>query len=123
MERFSLSRQQAADFIGIDTDTLSQWCRSGRIVYTRKNPEKPKSPFLFTRQACIAALNNPLHTVAVSAGDAHEKEKTCHYSVEGMSGTAATQRRSAKGLKSLLGQRTESKLRSCTTGEKLSYGE
>lgn len=67
MEKFSLNRHEAAAFIGIDKDTLTQWCRSGRIAYTKKNPTKPNSPYMFTRTACIAALNNPIQTVPVSA--------------------------------------------------------
>lgn len=122
MEAYSLTLDEACTFLGISRPTASNWIRTGRLTATRKDPSKNKSPYLVTRQACIAALNNPLHTVAVSAGDAQDKERACHYSAEGMSGTAATQRRAAKGLRSLLGQRTESKLRSCTTKEKLSCG-
>ncbi|CDG19948.1 putative excisionase [Xenorhabdus poinarii G6] len=123
IESVTLSRKQAAAFIGIDEDTLSLWCKIGKIAYTKKNPTKPKSPYLFTRSACIAAINNPIQTVPVSAVDTTEKgDKQCQSSVEEIRGMGTTRRLAAKELRSLLGQRTKSKLRSCTTEERLNYG-
>lgn len=40
MQRITLTRCEAAEFIGIDVDTLTEWCRAGRIAYIRKNPSK-----------------------------------------------------------------------------------
>nr|WP_240116225.1 helix-turn-helix domain-containing protein [Erwinia endophytica] len=115
MEKYSLSREEAAQFMGIDRDTLTQWCRSGRIIFTKKNPLKPNSPYLFTRTACIAALKNPLQTVGVSAANAHE-ESTCHFSAEMIPGTPVSSSRTANVLSDLLGRRTKGRLRNSTTG-------
>ncbi len=123
IESITLSRKKAAALIGIDVDTLSLWCQIGKIAYTKKNPTKPNSPYLFTRAACIAAINNPIQTVIVSAVDATEKgDKQCQSSVEEIRGMGTTRRQAAKELRSLLGQRTKSKLRSCTTEERPNYG-
>ncbi|MDU4940347.1 MAG: helix-turn-helix domain-containing protein [Mixta calida] len=103
MEAYALTLDEACAFLGISRSTASNWIRSGRLTATRKDPSKPKSPYLVTRQACIAALNNPMHTVAVSAG--------------------VTRRRAASELRNLLAQRTESKHRSCTTAGRLNCGE
>jgi len=82
METFALSMDEACAFLGISRPACQQWIRTGRLMATRKDPSKPKSPYLLTRQACIAALNNPMHTVAVSAADAHEENKSCRSSAE-----------------------------------------
>ncbi|RTY58755.1 DNA-binding protein [Pantoea sp. YU22] len=123
MESYALSMDEACAFLGISRPTCQQWIRTGRLTATRKDPSKPKSPYLLTRQACIAALNNPMHTVAVSAADTHEEKSPCRSSAGAPSGTGATRRQAASALKNLLAQRTESKRRSCTTAERLSYGE
>ena len=123
METYALSMDEACAFLGISRPTCQQWIRTGRLMATRKDPSKPKSPYLLTRQACIAALNNPMHTVAVSAADAHEENKSCRSSAEVPSGTGVTRRQAGSALRNLLAQRTESKHRSFTTGERLSYGE
>nr|WP_261437884.1 helix-turn-helix domain-containing protein [Serratia entomophila] len=123
MDKYSLSRSEACNFLGISAPTLTSWIRSGRLQATRKDPSKNKSPYLITRQACIAALNNPIHTVPVSADDAHEEKAACHYSAEGKPGTGVTRRQAAKELRSRLGLRTDAKRRSCTTAEKLNFGE
>ena len=73
MEAYALTPDEACAFLGISRSTASNWIRSGRLTATRKDPSKPKSPYLVTRRACIAALNNPMHTVAVSAADKHEE--------------------------------------------------
>lgn len=114
MEKYSLSREEAAQFMGIDKDTLTQWCRSGRIAFTKKNPLRPNSPYLFTRTACIAALKNPLQTVGVSAANAHE-EKTCRFSAEMTPGTPASHNRTAGELSALLEQRKKGRQLNSTT--------
>ena len=63
MSGMTISRKDAAQLIGITENTLSQWCRAGMIAYTRKNPMKKNSPYLFTRAACIAAANKSIHTM------------------------------------------------------------
>ncbi|MBN1085579.1 helix-turn-helix domain-containing protein [Erwinia sp. V90_4] len=114
MSAYSLTLDEACAFLGISRPTASNWIRSGRLTATRKDPRKPKSPYLVTRQACIAALNNPLHTVAVSASDEHE-DKPCQSFAEVKSGTPASHRRAVKELSSLLARPTSSKRRSSTT--------
>lgn len=78
MELHSLTLDEACAFLQISRPTATNWIRSGRLQATRKDPTKPKSPFLTTRQACIAALNSPLHTIDVSAGDAHKRIANVH---------------------------------------------
>uniref|UniRef100_UPI0030DC9E23 helix-turn-helix domain-containing protein n=1 Tax=Candidatus Regiella insecticola TaxID=138073 RepID=UPI0030DC9E23 len=73
MKKQSLTRHEAALIVGVSRPTLSQWVKSGRIQAIRKDPTKKKSPYLFTLQTCLAALNNPIHTVAVSDGRLHEE--------------------------------------------------
>ncbi|MEG1464996.1 MAG: helix-turn-helix domain-containing protein [Hafnia sp.] len=114
MEKFSLDTDEACEFLGISRPTLTSWVKTGRLIATRKNPTKAKSPYLFTRQACIAALQDPLHTVAVSAADA-TGEIPCHSSVEEKYGTRASLSRVRSVLKNHLAQKTSGKLRSCTT--------
>lgn len=123
MESYALSMDEACAFLGISRPTCQQWIRTGRLMATRKDPRKPKSPYLLTRQACIAALNNPMHTVTVSAADAHEEKKSCRSSAEVPSGMGVTRRQAGSALKNLLAQRTESRHRSCTIGERQSSGE
>lgn len=74
MESYSLTLDEACARLGISRPTATNWIKSGRLQATRKDPSKTKSPYLTTRQACIAALNSPLHTVAVSAGDGIREE-------------------------------------------------
>ncbi|WP_447347313.1 helix-turn-helix domain-containing protein, partial [Salmonella sp. AM030] len=81
----------------------------------RKDPTKPKSPYLTTRQACIAALQSPLHTVQVSAGDDITEELKCHYSAEVKHGTPVSHCRTAKDLSNLLGQRKKGRPQSFMT--------
>ncbi|MEX0445973.1 helix-turn-helix domain-containing protein [Xenorhabdus sp. SGI246] len=114
MDRYSLTFDEACDFIGISQPTLRNWIRTGRLVASKKDPNKEKSPYIITRQNCIAALNNPIHTVTVSAVDAKEGNK-CQYSAETRPGTPTSQYRAARELNSLLAQRTSGKRRNCTT--------
>ncbi|ASO56886.1 DNA-binding protein [Salmonella enterica] len=123
MESHSLTLDEACAFLKISRPTATNWIRTGRLQATRKDPTKPKSPYLTTRQACIAALNSPLHTVDVSAGDAFKEGNKCQSSVEVKYGTPRTRSRAGSELRNLLGQRTSGKLRSCTTKERLNYGE
>ncbi|QPW26452.1 helix-turn-helix domain-containing protein [Edwardsiella ictaluri] len=113
MDSYSLTLKEACEFLGISRPTATAWIKSGRLMATRKNPGKSQSQYLTTRQACIAALNSPLHTVTVSAAGDIE-EKTCPSSAEVRSGTPASAYQARKELKNLLGQRTSGKLRSCT---------
>ncbi|WP_126738752.1 helix-turn-helix domain-containing protein [Escherichia coli] len=74
MEPYSLTLDEACHFLKISRPTAINWIRTGRLQATRKDPTKNKSPYLTTRQACIAALQSPLHTVQVSAGDGITEE-------------------------------------------------
>ncbi|QNO00924.1 excisionase [Serratia phage vB_SspM_BZS1] len=122
MDKYSLTRDEACAFLGVSAPTLTAWIRSGRLSATRKDPTKPKSPYLITRNACIAALNIPIHTVPVSAADTTE-ETSCLSSVEVKPGTRVTRNRAANVLRKALAQRTSAKHRSCTTSEKQNFGE
>ena len=77
MEPYSLTLDEACHFLKISRPTAINWIRTGRLQATRKDPTKNKSPYLTTRQACIAALQSPLHTVQVSAGDGITEERKC----------------------------------------------
>ncbi|HBC0358992.1 TPA: helix-turn-helix domain-containing protein [Citrobacter farmeri] len=123
MEQFSLTLDEACALLGISRPTATNWIRSGRLQATRKDPSKPKSPYLTTRQACIAALRSPLHTVVVSAGDAHKEDRKCPSSAEVKYGTPRTRSLAGSELRNLLAQRTNGKRRSCTTSEKPNSGE
>ncbi|QUG76012.1 helix-turn-helix domain-containing protein [Erwinia sp. E602] len=114
MEAYSLTLDQACAFLGISRPTASNWIRSGRLAATRKDPSKSKSPYLVTRQACIAALNNPLHTVAVSAADKHEG-RSCQSFVGAKHGTPVSHQRAVRELNNLLARPTSSKRKNSTT--------
>ncbi|WP_078000077.1 helix-turn-helix domain-containing protein [Edwardsiella tarda] len=114
MEQYSLTLNEACEFLGISRPTATAWIKSGRLMVTRKNPGKRQSQYLTTRQACIAALNSPLHTVAVSAADDIEENK-CPSSAGVKPGTPVSHCQTAKDLNSLLGQRTKGRPRSSMT--------
>ncbi|EEX3940397.1 DUF4222 domain-containing protein [Escherichia coli] len=118
-----LTLDEACQFLKISRPTATNWIRTGRLQATRKDPTKPKSPYLTTRQACIAALQSPLHTVQVSAGDGITEERKCHSSAEMKYGMPRIRSRAGNELRNLLAQRTSGKLRSCTTSEKQNSGE
>ncbi|EPV1136810.1 helix-turn-helix domain-containing protein [Escherichia coli] len=94
---------------------VSRNATSLRLQATRKDPTKPKSPYLTTRQACIAALQSPLHTIKVSAGDGITEERKCHSSAEVKYGTPVSHCRTVKDLNSLLEQRTKGRRQSSMT--------
>ncbi|ACJ10192.1 excisionase [Bacteriophage APSE-2] len=122
MNKATLTRQEAAKIIGISEDTLTNWCKLGIISYQRKNPYKKKSPYLFTKEACIEAVKNSINTLSESEIDVSRSNK-CQSSNVVKFGTAVTQHRAEKELRNHLAQRTKNKLRSYTTNEKLNYGE
>ncbi|MDN0089237.1 helix-turn-helix domain-containing protein [Yersinia nurmii] len=113
MDKYSLTFDEACEFLGISRPTLSQWIKSGRLTASRKTSAK-QSPYIITRQACIAAIQNPLHTVAVSAVDA-TGESQCQSSAEVRYGTRASLSRVRSVLRNHLELKTSAKLRSCTT--------
>ncbi|WP_128083793.1 helix-turn-helix domain-containing protein [Pantoea eucrina] len=115
MEAYALTLDEACAFLGISRPTCNKWIKTGRLAATRKDPSKPKSPYLLTRQACIAALNNPMHTVAVSAADAHEEKSPCRSSAGVKPGTPASHRRTAAALSDLLEQRTKGRQQNSMT--------
>ncbi|EGT5186212.1 DNA-binding protein [Cronobacter sakazakii] len=123
MEQYSLTLDEACAMLGISRPTATNWIKSGRLQATRKDPSKPKSPYLTTRQACIAALKSPLHTVAVSAGDGIREELICHSSAEVKPGTHRTRSRAGSELRNLLAQRTNGKRKNCMTAGNQNSGE
>lgn len=122
MEPYSLTLDEACQFLKISRPTATNWIRTGRLQATRKDPTKPKSPYLTTRQACIAALQSPLHTVQVSAGDGITEEENVTLP-QNRYGMPRIRSRAGNELRNLLAQRTSGKLRSCTTSEKQNSGE
>ncbi|CDH23159.1 Excisionase [Xenorhabdus bovienii str. kraussei Becker Underwood] len=105
----------------ISYPTLKKWIDSGRLSGSRKDPSKPKSPWQFTRENCIAALNYKMHNTQESVICAEEGDRKCQSSVEVSAGTQVTHSM-VKGLRNRLAQRTKSKHRSCTIRERQSYG-
>ncbi|HAT2608022.1 TPA: helix-turn-helix domain-containing protein [Kluyvera intermedia] len=55
MEKITLTRKEAAELLGISTATVTQWVTEGRLKAYRVS-DKPKSPYLFTKEDCQAAL-------------------------------------------------------------------
>lgn len=55
MEKLTLTRKEAAKLLGISTATVTQWVMEGRLKAYRVS-DKPKSPYLFTREDCQVAL-------------------------------------------------------------------
>lgn len=55
MEKLTMTRKEAAELLGISTATVTQWVLEGRLKAYRVS-NRPKSPYLFTREDCQAAL-------------------------------------------------------------------
>lgn len=55
MEKLTLTRKEAATILGISTSTVTQWVLEGRLKAYRVS-DRPKSPYLFTHEDCLAAL-------------------------------------------------------------------
>lgn len=55
LEKLTLTRKEAAELLGISTATVTQWVLEGRLKAYRVS-DRPKSPYLFTREDCKAAL-------------------------------------------------------------------
>lgn len=55
MEKLTLTRKEAAELLGISTATVTQWVLEGRLKAYQVS-SRPKSPYLFTREDCQAAL-------------------------------------------------------------------
>lgn len=55
MEKLTLTRKEAGELLGISTATVTQWVLDGRLKAYRVS-NRPKSPYLFTKEDCLAAL-------------------------------------------------------------------
>ncbi|WP_233610530.1 helix-turn-helix domain-containing protein [Citrobacter sp. FDAARGOS_156] len=55
MEKLTLTRKEAAELLGISIGTVTQWVLDGRLK-TYRVSNRPKSPYLFTREDCQSAL-------------------------------------------------------------------
>ncbi|HAU4725397.1 TPA: helix-turn-helix domain-containing protein [Citrobacter freundii] len=55
MEKLTLTRKEAAELLGLSTATVTQWVLEGRPKAYRVS-NRPKSPYLFTKEDCQAAL-------------------------------------------------------------------
>ena len=55
VKKLTLTRKEAAAIIGISTATVTQWVLEGRLKAYRVS-DRPKSPYLFTKEDCQAAL-------------------------------------------------------------------
>ncbi|WP_247753557.1 helix-turn-helix domain-containing protein [Citrobacter freundii] len=76
MEKLTLTRKEAAAILGISTATVTQWVLNGRLKAYRVN-NRPKSPYLFTREDCLNALQAvPAVTVELKRLNEREGMKT-----------------------------------------------
>ncbi len=55
MEKLTMTRKEAAELLGISTAIVTQWVLEGRLKAYRVS-DRPKSPYLFTKEDCKAAL-------------------------------------------------------------------
>lgn len=55
LEKLTLTRKEAAELLGISTATVTQWVLDGRLKAYRVS-DRPKSPYLFTKEDCQTAL-------------------------------------------------------------------
>ncbi|MEB6378821.1 helix-turn-helix domain-containing protein [Leclercia adecarboxylata] len=67
MDKITLTRAEAADLLGISTATVTAWVRTGRLKAYRVS-DKPRSPYLFTKDDCMAALTT---VVSQAQKDSH----------------------------------------------------
>ncbi|EBG6922880.1 helix-turn-helix domain-containing protein [Salmonella enterica subsp. enterica] len=77
MEKLTLTRKEAAELLGLSTATVTQWVLEGRLKAYRVS-DRPKSPYLFTREDCQAALL----AVEVEPIKLKEKERKAESEVE-----------------------------------------
>lgn len=77
MEKLTLTRKEAAELLGLSTATVTQWVLEGRLKAYRVS-DRPKSPYLFTREDCQAALL----AVEVEPIKLKEKERKAEAEVE-----------------------------------------
>ncbi|MGL0763749.1 excisionase family DNA-binding protein [Citrobacter freundii] len=77
MEKLTLTRKEAAELLGLSTATVTQWVLEGRLKAYRVS-DRPKSPYLFTREDCQAALL----AVEVELIKLKEKERKAEAEVE-----------------------------------------
>ncbi|QHM95979.1 helix-turn-helix domain-containing protein [Kosakonia sacchari] len=75
MEKLTLTRKEAAAILGVSTLTVSRWVSEGRLKAYRVS-NKPKSPYLFTREDCIAALSFPENTAEAELSHTNTAKKS-----------------------------------------------
>lgn len=68
MDKITLTRAEAAELLGISTATVTEWVRTGRLIAYRVS-DKPKSPYLFTKEDCMAALTSVVSQALKGAHD------------------------------------------------------
>lgn len=56
LDKLTLTRKEAAELLGISIATITQWVQEGRLKAYRVS-DRPKSPYLFTREDCQAAIS------------------------------------------------------------------
>ncbi|KEA52746.1 excisionase [Mangrovibacter sp. MFB070] len=124
MEQYSLTLDEACAFIGISRPTATAWIKSGRLQATRKDPTKIKSPYLTTREACIAAISSPLHTVSVNAGGktTYKEESTCLSPAEVIPGMRLSIARTERELEKALAHPTNARRKNSTIKGKPNCG-
>ncbi|WP_261426878.1 helix-turn-helix domain-containing protein [Serratia marcescens] len=101
MVKHSLTLNEACELLGISRVTARKWIEIGRLKATRKDPEKPKSPYLITPEALRDSLVNPCYQVQPFS-DSNEKLVN-----ENKGEVSPYARDSAKKLKQILAVRTK----------------
>lgn len=77
MDKFTLTRKEAAEFLGISRGTVTRWVLEGRLKAYRIS-DSPSSPFLFTREDCIAALQAvPVEPVRLREREVKREKEEC----------------------------------------------
>ncbi|EHN5647299.1 helix-turn-helix domain-containing protein [Salmonella enterica] len=78
MDKITLTRAEAAELLGISTATVTEWVRTGRLKAYRVS-DKPKSPYLFTKEDCMAALTSVVSQALKGTHDESHSESGKDY--------------------------------------------
>ncbi|AWC81884.1 TPA: helix-turn-helix domain-containing protein [Serratia marcescens] len=101
MVKQSLTLNEACELLGVSRVTARKWIEAGRLKATRKDPDKPKSPYLITPEALRDALVNPCYQVQPLSNSSEE------IGSENKGEVTMRARDSAKKLKQILAVRTK----------------
>jgi excisionase family DNA binding protein len=76
MEKLTLTRKEVAELLGVSRGTVTRWVLEGRLKAYRIS-DSPKSPLLFTREDCMAALQAvPVEPVRLREREVKREKKS-----------------------------------------------